>query len=250
MKNLILIDNRISNYSLIDKALEKVSMEFETIDVKITNEHKWFYDLDNIDWIHGDKDYWHPSWKWLTQNTKYEGYTSIIFIVDESNWSTRGYTDKIYGWHLGKHNSSQAIFIRYNKGRYLFSTFYEEIAHFLNDIIFEKLGVDLNKKYGFDVDWGIVHGNHYLYTRWKYRKYLSEIKPYLQLIFNGMKYIKSDNYLDKRRWAIINDKRFWIGSPQTVERLGIKDSDFIVDDLTKYDYVGQLMIDNPDEPQL
>ncbi len=77
--------------------------------------------------------------------------------------------------------------------------------------------------------------------------FISALK-YVIIKKNTMKYIKSSNINDTKKWVIENGKRYWILDWDTVLRLNKQEIDFEIDDPLKYSYGGCIFIGNTDDP--
>lgn len=120
---------------------------------------------------------------WISQKTKelkekYQ-YTidCVAFVIDKTNWKS----PTTAGWNLGGFYSSYQIQLikgnDYERGLYL--RFSMELAHALDDFIFDALGVNLDVRLGFDYDNGAIHGEHPPYKVFEYRPIIGEIKGLL-----------------------------------------------------------------------
>ncbi|WP_457635803.1 hypothetical protein [Persephonella sp.] len=218
MKQLIVLDKKIANdpehMKYLMSALELEKEDFKSIDIEIKNDFQE-KDLYYIDWVKTNENYYRPSFRWVDVNTQgKQGYHTVAFVIDESNWSFQGENKKIGGWQLGEYNGVYVQIIRSKKNWYymsptgrkpvVYTALIEEVMHFLDDIIRRDLKISLDKKYGFDFDEMVVHAKHPNYKRWQYKKALKELKQLLLKIFKNMYDLFRDPENPKEVYAFKN----------------------------------------------
>jgi murein DD-endopeptidase MepM/ murein hydrolase activator NlpD len=69
-------------------------------------------------------------------------------------------------------------------------------------------------------------------------------------ILDDMLLLKSTNANDKKRWAVIDGKRYWISNPSSILAIKAQESDFKADDIKKYPYGAQVAFLDADDPML
>ena len=187
---LVVLDEPCFNYqSTIGKALETLREDYRIptsgeLDLvwRMGIESTDFSDLKDEWELYNGQDYGPPRWFISTMAKKYKekyNYTidCVAFVIDEKNWKS----PTTAGWNLGAFYSGYQIQIikgnDYERGLYL--RFSMELAHALDDFIFDALGINLDTKLGLDFDEDIIHGHKPPYKVFEYRPIIGEIKGLL-----------------------------------------------------------------------
>ncbi len=232
IKQLLIIDKKIDYLDEIQEGLNLVSEDLNSIGLKIENSFEKM-DMSNIEWQESnyDKNYYIATPKWIRYNSGDKGdYDVVTFVIDDYNWSVKGLNRNVWGWSAGKYGKYRILLVRAKKGRKSNSILYgkkisvyfsllEELFHTLPRFIKERTGVDLDKKYGFNVSEQIIHGKNPSYTRWKYIKFLKENKTLLLRAFNDMRYVIVQN---RNQFVLIESIKIALSIADTKELENLK----------------------------
>lgn len=190
---LVILDKPCEAYKqTIEKSLQTLRQDY-LIPTDNQLDLVWQYETAYFEDLTDDWEYYLPrdlglSRAWISMKAKelkekYQ-YTidCVAFVIDQTNWKS----PTTAGWNLGSFYSGYQI--QLIKGtpdeRGLYLRFSMELAHALDDFIFDALGVNLDQKMGLDVDEDIIHGRkNPPYIVFEYRPFIGEIKGLLLQTF-------------------------------------------------------------------
>ena len=171
-------------------AFEMLKKDYEVVEGLTLSYYFSFRSFEDVPW----EDYWGDGkslgikLSWITKQNKKikkqygEEFHSVVYLVDKPNWKAVG----IGGWNLGRFFSGMSV--QLTKGYFTTDSAHKvtsmEVAHCLNEQVYEELGVrlkDVLKVKNWDYE--VVHGEHPDYQKYYYKNAFVKIGDVLLRTF-------------------------------------------------------------------